>query len=124
MLLLLVAGNMWFVALDDRRAAGFKFALLEPEEALKQITRQAEASKSLVESGNGVVIPGKGSGPLGVTQWIVSPNGLVQGRAPERGLVVVWTPELKEGKVEWRCTAEPRRDFTPGTCGAIQRFER
>lgn len=123
-LILLVAGNIWFVALDDRRAAGFKFALFEPEQALKQITQKAEASKSLVGSGIGVVIPAKASGSLGATRWTVSPDGLVQGTASERGLAVVWTPELKEGKVEWRCTAEPKRDFTPGTCDGIQRFER
>ena len=109
LVLLFVVGNALFVAWDDRVAAGIKFAVFEPEQALKEITMRAEASKSLVGSGSGIVIPGKPSGPIGATKWTVSPNGIVQGTAPESSLMVVWTPILKNEKVEWRCIAEPKR---------------
>lgn len=121
-LLLLFAGNIWFVSFDDRRAAGFKFATRDPEDALIRITEKAEALKTLAGSGKGIAIPGKMSGLLGPTIWTISPDGLVQGTAPELGLKVVWTPEVVEGKVVWSCTAEPRRDFLPSTCGAKLRL--
>jgi len=100
-----------------------KFARFEPEEALKQITQKAEASKSLVGSGSGVTISGVKSGPRGATHWKVSSDGQVEGRAPEQGLRVVWTPAMKAGKVEWRCAVEPAHDFPPDLCNRIYQYE-
>src|SRR5258706_1872839 len=56
-LALLVAGNIWFHILDDRRSEAFRFALFEPENVLKEITASAEASKNLSGSGKGVAVP-------------------------------------------------------------------
>jgi len=123
-LALLVAGNIWFRVVDDRRAAGLRFVLIEPEKALEQITQRAETSKTLSASGMGIVIPAKVAGPLGPTQWTISADGRVEGRAPEFAMVVVWTPEVRDGRVEWRCTAEPKSYFRPSVCGDIRRFER
>ena len=124
-LALLVAGNIWFHILDDRRSEAFRFALFEPENVLKEITASAEASKNLSGSGKGVAVPGRPSGPLGPTRWTVSSDGIVEGRAPERGLTVVWTPQLKDGKVEWRCRVEPGGNAFPHTvCSDPRRFAR
>lgn len=100
-----------------------KFARDEPWDALKQITQKAEASRSLVGSGGGVTISGVKSGPRGATQWTVSSEGRVEGRAPEQGLRVVWTPAMKAGKVEWRCAVEPAQDFPPDLCSRVYQFE-
>jgi len=100
-----------------------KFAREEPREGLNQITRRAEASKSLDGSGSGVTISGVKSGPRGATQWTVSSDGRVEGRAPEQGLRVVWTPAMNAGKVEWRCAVEPAHDFPPDMCNRVYQFE-
>ena len=100
-----------------------KFAREEPREGLNQITRRAEASKSLDGSGSGVTISGVKSGPRGATQWTVSSDGRVEGRAPEQGLRVVWTPTMKAEKVEWRCAVEPAHDFPPDLCNRIYQYE-
>lgn len=100
-----------------------KFAREEPREGLQQITRMAEASKSLAGSGSGVTISGVKSGPRGATQWTVTPDGRVEGRATEQGLRVVWTPAMTAGKVEWRCAVEPAHEFPPDLCNRIYQFE-
>jgi len=100
-----------------------KFAREEPREGLNQITRRAEASKSLDGSGSGVTISGVKSGPRGATQWRASSDGRVEGRAPEQGLRVVWTPTMEAGKVEWRCAVEPAHDFPPDLCNRIYQFD-
>lgn len=123
-LALLVAGHVWFTAMDKRRADGLRFAWSEPEVALERISERAETSKTLRGSGNGIVIAAKTPGSLGPTQWTISADGRVEGRAPERALLVIWTPELREGRVEWRCTAEPKDGFTAGVCRTTRRFER
>lgn len=124
-LVLLLAGSIWFNMMDDRRSEVFRFALFEPENVLREITARAEASKNLSGSGRGLAVPGRPSGPLGPTRWTVSSDGMVEGRATERGLTVVWTPQLKDGKVEWRCTVEPGGISTPKVvCKNPRRFER
>jgi len=124
LVLLLVAGNVWFVSIDERRAEAFRFAMFDPADALKEITQKAEAGKGLAGSGKGVVIPERKSDSLGLVQWNISADGVVQGNASKRDLTVVWKPELKDGKVEWRCVVEPKREFSPGACAGAARFER
>jgi hypothetical protein len=114
--LLMVAGHIAFVRRDDRQAAAFKFAVNEPAAALKQITQVAEGKGTLAGSGVGVVIPAKESANLGPTQWTISPDGMVRGTASERGLEVLLTPEMRDGKVSWNCKLEPEREFLRGTC--------
>jgi hypothetical protein len=121
---LLVAGSVVFQIFDDRRAEAFKFALFEPENVLRDISSRAAASRSLTGSGKGLVVPDKASGRLGPTRWTVSPDGVVEGHAPERGLTVVWTPEMKDGKVEWRCKVEPPMSITPTACRDAKHFDR
>jgi hypothetical protein len=123
-LLLLVAGQMAFTARDDRLAATFRFAVEEPEAALKQILQVAERSGTLVGSGVGVAIPGRESAILGRTQWTISPDGAIRGAAPERGLIVALTPEMRDGKVEWNCKLEPEREFMRATCRSLVQVNR
>ena len=124
LLALLVAGSVGFHLFDERRAEALRFALIEPEGLLMDISSRAAASRSLAGSGKGLFMQGKASGRVGPTRWTVSPDGVVEGHAPERGLTVVWTPEIKDGKVEWRCRVEPPRIVSPTACRDVKRFER
>src|SRR5258705_4706111 len=117
---LLVAGNIAFVRQDDRRAAAFRFAVNEPQAAMTQITRVAESKGSVAGSGVGVTIPDKQLPNLGPIRWTVSPDGAIRGTAPERGLVVLLTPEMRDQKVAWNCKLEPEREFMRSTCGFIK----
>ena len=117
--LLLIVGHIAFVRRDDQQAAAFRFAVNEPEEALRRITHAAESKGTLVGSGVGVTIPGRESANLGRTQWTISPDGTVRGVAPERRLVVLLTPKMSEGNVTWTCKLEPEREFLRSTCALI-----
>ena len=121
---LIVAGNIAFVWQDDRRAAAFRFAVSEPLPALNRITQVAEVKGSLAGSGIGVTIPDKEMANLGPSRWTVSPDGVVRGTAPERGLVVLLTPEMRDKKVAWNCKVEPEREFTRSTCRFIREVNR
>lgn len=121
---LMVAGNVAFVRQDDQRAAAFKFAVNQPEAALKQITQIAESKGTLSSSGVGVMIPDREIANLGLTRWTVSPDGTIRGTAPERGLAVLLTPEMRDRKVAWNCKVEPEREFMRGTCGFIGQANR
>jgi len=122
--LLLVAGHMAFTMRDDRLAATFRFAVEEPEAALKQIVSTAERSGTLTGSGSGVAVPGKKSSILGRTEWTISPDGVIRGVAPERGLVVMLVPKMQDGKVVWNCKLEPEREFMPATCRSLVQVNR
>jgi hypothetical protein len=117
---LVVAGNALFVRQDDRRSAAFQFAVNEPASAMKRIAQVAEDKGSLSGSGIGVAIPDKVVHDVGATRWTISPDGEIRGSAPDRGLAVVLTPEMRDKKVAWKCKVEPQREFLPGACNAIE----
>ena len=122
--LLFVAGHIAFVARDDRLSAAFNFAVNDSEAALKQIVQNAEHNGTLVGSGVGVAIPGRESAILGRTQWTIAPDGAIRGAAPDRGLVVVLTPEMRDRKVVWNCKLEPEREFLRGACALLVQVNR
>jgi len=123
-ILLFLAAYVAFMDRDDRLAATFRFAVNEPEAALKQIVQIAERRGTLVGSGIGVVIPERESTILGRTQWIISPDGVIRGAAPKRGLVVTLTPAMRDGRVTWNCKVEPERQFMPATCRFLEQVNR
>lgn len=121
---IIVAGNIAFQKLDERRAAAFGFAVNEPEQALKQIARAAEIKGSLSGAGFGIAIAGKELPALGLTQWTISTDGVIRGTAAERSLIVLLTPELRDGRVAWNCKLEPEREFLRGTCAYVGQANR
>ena len=121
---LIVAGNIAFVRQDDRRSAAFKFAVNEPESARKRITEVAETKGSLAGSGAGITIPDKVLRDVGPTTWTVSPDGVIRGSAPDRKLVVLLTPEMRDKRVAWKCKVEPEREFLPSACRLIEQASR
>jgi len=34
-------------------------------------------------------------------------------------LVVLLTPEIRDGKIAWNCKVEPEREFLQGTCAVL-----
>jgi len=113
---LMVAGNMAFVRQDERRAAAFGFAVGQSAAAVEQIARAAVRQGSLKGSGIGVAIADQASSSVGPTRWSVSPEGVIRGSAPERGLTVLLTPEMRDGNLTWHCQVEPEQAFLRGTC--------
>ena len=124
LVVLAYAGMVAFSIQDDRRAAAFRFAAEEPRAVLEKITQSAKDKGGFTGSGVGLTIPDGAWPSLGPTRWTVTADGTVRGTAPERGLVVLLAPEMRDGKVAWKCSVEPARDFMPGTCGMIVRAYR
>jgi hypothetical protein len=81
-LVLLVAGSIWFNVMDDRRAEAFRFALSDPANVLEQITAKAEASKTLSGSGTGLAVPNAASGRWGPRDGPSRPMGWSRGARP------------------------------------------
>jgi hypothetical protein len=126
--ILIVAGSIAFQRRDDRLAATFQFAVNEPELALKQIAQVAEGKDSLSGSGSGsgigVAIYRRKMPNLGPTQWTITADGVVRGSAPERGQLVLLTPDFRNGKVAWNCKLEPEPEFIRNTCSHIRQANR
>lgn len=113
---LMLAGNIVFTMHDDRLSENSGFAIAKPEAALERITQIAEDNGRLLNSGVGVTIPAEKSASLGPTQWSVTADGTISGAAPERGLAVLLTPEMRDGKVTWHCKLEPSHEFLRNIC--------
>lgn len=113
---LLVGASVAFQMRDDARGAAFRFAVHMPAPALQAITEAAERRGTLAGSGAGVEIPGSAVPGVGASQWSISPNGVIHGTAPERGLSIVLTPEMREKKIFWTCRVDPEAKFQRGVC--------
>ena len=87
---------------------------------MKRIAQVAEDKGSLSGSGIGVTIPDKVLRDVGPARWTISPDGEIRGSAPDRGLVVLLTPQMRDKKVAWKCKVEPPREFLPGACRALE----
>ena len=108
---LLWLGYIAFMVQDERQATALNFAM-EAVPALERITQAGVNSGTLTGSGKSVSVSVATGAPSGATTWTITPDGVVRGTASATGLAVVWTPELKAGKVAWRCTGEPQKQFS------------
>ena len=110
---LFILGSVWWEYYDARSAAAIRLAG-NALEAKQRIAQAAEKSGVLVGSGASVNTPTDTGLSSNTDQRTVDTNGVIRGTT-SYGDVLVFTPALKAGKVEWQCKGE-RRTYTQTAC--------
>ena len=83
--------------------------------AQNAIETYAKAHHTLAGSGVGIKISIAAPDQLGLSDGIVSTNGVLIGLNRKFGVVAVLEPSLEGDKVTWRCTVMPKKS-APSSC--------
>ncbi|MBI4207642.1 MAG: pilin [Betaproteobacteria bacterium] len=97
----------------ERRAATVLY--FATEDARTAIERNAGRTKSLTGAGKGVAIAPRKDEGIGDLDFEVTADGQITGHAREYKFKLFLTPEIKEGRVAWKCSGLPL-DLLPSAC--------
>lgn len=87
--------------------------------AMAAITQKAESKGSLRGAGAGVAAKPSRRGARSYGSdgfFIVASNGVIQARSPQQGVGLTLTPEMRDGKVVWRCSSTLPADRLTSRC--------
>lgn len=76
--------------------------------AMAAIARTAESRDALRGAGAGVAVKPTSRGVRSYGSdafFIVASSGVIQAQSPQQGVALTLTPELRDGKVVWRCSS-------------------
>ena len=93
---------------DGRARLAGDYLIDDAEPAMAAIARNAESAGSLRRAGVGVAVSPSSRGARGYGNdgfFIVGSNGVIQARSPQERVTLSLTPELRDGKVVWRCSS-------------------
>ena len=110
---LFILGSVWWRYYDERSGAAIRLAGNALEEK-QRIAQAAEKSGTLVGSGASAGISTATGPSSSASQQMVDANGVIRGTT-SYGDVLVFTPELKAGKVEWQCKSD-QQTYTRAAC--------
>jgi len=85
------------------------------EDARTAIERSAGRAKALTDAGKGVAIAPRKHEEFGELDFEVTADGQITGHARKYKFKLFLTPELKEGRVTWKCSGPPL-DLLPSAC--------
>lgn len=83
------------------------------------IAAKAQTQGSLHGAGAGIAVKPSSRGARSYGSdgfFIVASNGVIQARSPQHGVGLTLTPELREGKVVWRCSSTLPPDRLTSRC--------
>ncbi|MCG6876384.1 MAG: hypothetical protein LJE97_14955 [Betaproteobacteria bacterium] len=87
--------------------------------AMVAIARNAESKGTLRGAGVGVAVKpsSRGARIYGSDGFfLVGSNGVIQAQSPQHGVGLTLTPELRDGRVVWRCSSTVPRDRLTSQC--------
>jgi hypothetical protein len=98
----------FFSDADGRARLAGDYLIDDAQPAMEAIARNATSKGVLRGSGVGIAVKPSGRGARAYGSdgfFLVGSNGVIQARSPQHGVVLTLTPELRDGKVAWRCTS-------------------
>jgi len=108
----------YFSDADGRARLAGDYLIDDARPAMDAIAKSAASKGALRGSGVGITVRPSGRGTRAYGSdgfFLVGSNGVIQARSPQHGVVLTLTPELRDGKVAWRCTsALPPEQLTSG----------
>lgn len=108
----------YFSDANGRARLAGDYLIEDARPAMAAIAQNAASKGALRGSGVGVAVKPSGRGARAYGSdgfFLVGSNGVIQARSPQHGVVLTLTPELRDGKVAWRCTsALPLEQLTSG----------
>lgn len=98
----------YFSDADGRARLAGDYLIEDARPAMDAIAKNAASRGALRGSGVGITVrpSGRGARTYGSDGFfLVGSNGVIQARSPQHGVGLTLTPELRDGKVAWRCTS-------------------
>ena len=100
------------------RLAG-DYLIEDAEPAMAAIAAKAQTQGSLRGAGAGIAVKPSSRGARSYGSdgfFIVASNGVIQARSPQHSVALTLTPELRDGKIVWRCTSSLPPDRVTSRC--------
>jgi hypothetical protein len=98
----------YFSDADGRARLAGDYLIEDARSAMDAITQYAASKGALRGSGVGIAVRPSGRGARAYGSdgfFLVGSNGVIQAQSPQHGVGLTLTPELRDGKVAWRCTS-------------------
>jgi hypothetical protein len=98
----------YFSDANGRARLAGDYLIEDARSAMHAIARNAETKGALGGAGLGIAVKPSGRGARAYGSdgfFLVGSNGVIQARSPQHGVGLTLTPELRDGKVAWRCTS-------------------
>ncbi len=98
----------YFSDADGRARLAGDYLIEDAQPAMNAIAHNAASKGALRGAGAGIAVKPSGRGVRAYGSdgfFLVGSNGVIQARSPQHGVVLTLTPELRDGKVAWRCTS-------------------
>lgn len=98
----------YFSDADGRARLAGDYLIDDAQAAMDAIAQNAASTGALRGAGLGVAVKPSGRGARAYGSdgfFLVGSNGVIQARSPRHGVGLTLTPELRDGKVAWRCTS-------------------
>jgi len=87
--------------------------------AMAAIARSAEAKGSLHGAGAGIAVkPSRRGARIYGSDgfFLVGSNGVIQAQSPQHGVGLTLTPELRDGRIVWRCSSSAPPEKLTSLC--------
>lgn len=87
--------------------------------AMAAIARSAEATGALRGAGVGIAVKPSRRGAWFYGSdgfFLVGSNGVIQAQSPQHGVGLTLTPELRDGRIVWRCTSSAPQEKLTSRC--------
>lgn len=108
----------YFSDADGRARLAGDYLIDDARPAMDAIAHNAASTGALRGAGLGIAVKPSGRGARAYGSdgfFLVGSNGVIQARSPQHGVGLTLTPELRDGKVAWRCTSTlPPERLTTG----------
>ncbi len=104
----------YFSDADGRARLAGDYLIDDARPAMDAIAHNAASKGTLRGAGLGIAVKPSGRGARAYGSdgfFLVGSNGVIQARSPQHRVGLTLTPELRDGKVAWRCasTLPPER---------------